>query len=177
MVSASPRPQCGCESTCRHTCLVEVLKEVMIGAVYQSDARRSISKRLGRRQPSESSADNNNLDLSHRLPLGSLGDCDLRRSGEVCWTFLEKRDQRILPWLSPPRAAAPQAQSAGRNCRGRRRPRRSCCSHGYQSDHASLTHEEIRHRSANAAFMNDWEKTPSGGAFSLDWQLTLSPMT
>ena len=26
-------------------------------------------------------------------------------------------------------------------------------------------------------FVNDWEKTPSGGAFSLDWQLTLSPMT
>jgi hypothetical protein len=26
-------------------------------------------------------------------------------------------------------------------------------------------------------FVNDWEKTPSGGVFSLDWQLTLSPMT
>ena len=24
---------------------------------------------------------------------------------------------------------------------------------------------------------NDWEKTPLGGVFSLDWQLTLSPMT
>ena len=23
-------------------------------------------------------------------------------------------------------------------------------------------------------FVNDWEKTPSGGVFSLDWQLTLS---
>ena len=26
-------------------------------------------------------------------------------------------------------------------------------------------------------FVNDWEKTLSGGVFSLDWQLTLSPMT
>jgi hypothetical protein len=26
-------------------------------------------------------------------------------------------------------------------------------------------------------FVNDWEKTPSGGVFSLDWQLTLSLMT
>jgi hypothetical protein len=59
----------------------------MIGAVYQSDARRSISKRPGRRQPSKSSADNNNLDLSHRLPPGSLGDCDLRCSGESVGRF------------------------------------------------------------------------------------------
>jgi hypothetical protein len=26
-------------------------------------------------------------------------------------------------------------------------------------------------------FVNDWQKTPSGGVFSLDWQLTLSPIT
>jgi hypothetical protein len=26
-------------------------------------------------------------------------------------------------------------------------------------------------------FVNDWEKTPLGGVFSLDWQLTPSPMT
>src|SRR6266853_5306359 len=87
-----------CEDRCRYL-IKQRLKEVMIGAVYQSDARRSISKRPGRRQPSESCADNNNLDLSHRLPLGSLGDCDLRRSGEVRWTFLEKRSDCFLAVL------------------------------------------------------------------------------
>ena len=26
-------------------------------------------------------------------------------------------------------------------------------------------------------FVNDWEKTPSGGVLSFDWQLTPGPMT
>src|SRR5258708_27460131 len=68
----------------------------MICPVDQNDLRRGLPESFGGRQPSESCPDNNNPVSSHSLPLPFLGDGDLRRSGEVRWTFLEKRSDRFF---------------------------------------------------------------------------------
>src|SRR5260370_32185330 len=56
-----------CQDRCRHL-IKQRLKQVMIGAVDQNDARWSISKRLGRCQPSKSCPDNDDLRWSHGRP-------------------------------------------------------------------------------------------------------------